>query len=286
MISALNRLFDGTIELTITIPWKKVAEEYQKSLAKLGVDITIKGFRKGKAPIKKVEENLGKSAIYEEILKTLIPVVYIEALKEHNLKPIINPQITVVSLQENKDWQIKATTCELPKVDLDDYREAIRKILASEKIWTPVKDKTKPPLDQKDESVRLEKIFQSLLATAKVQIPEILIQDEINRMLSRLIDQTGRLGLTVEQYLTSIGKTSDQIRTEYQQQARDSLKLELILAAIADEQKIETSEEEVQKLIQAVPDEETKKSLDNQAQKAYIRQLLRKRKVIDNLSKL
>lgn len=286
MISALNRLSDGTIELTITIPWKKVAEEYQKSLAKLGVDITIKGFRKGKAPIKKVEENLGKSAIYEEILKTLIPVVYIEALKEHNLKPIINPQITVVSLQENKDWQIKATTCELPKIDLGDYREAIRKILASEKIWTPAKDKTKPPLDQKDESVRLEKIFQSLLTTTKVQIPEILIQDEINRMLSRLIDQTGRLGLTVEQYLASIGKTSDQIRTEYHQQAQDSLKLELILAAIADEQKIETSEEEVQKLIQAVPDEETKKSLDNQAQKAYIRQLLRKRKVIDNLSKL
>jgi len=92
--------------------------------------------------------------------------------------------------------------------------------------------------------------------------------------------------LTVEQYLASIGKTSDQIRTEYHQQAQDSLKLELILAAIADEQKIETSEEEVQKLIQAVPDEETKKSLDNQAQKAYIRQLLRKRKVIDNLSKL
>ena len=286
MISALNRLSDGTIELTITIPWKKVAEEYQKSLAKLGVDITIKGFRKGKAPIKKVEENLGKSAIYEEILKTLIPVVYIEALKEHNLKPIINPQITVVSLQENKDWQIKATTCELPKVDLGDYQEALRKALASEKILTPAKDKTKPPLDQKDESVRLEKIFQSLLATAKVQIPEILIQDEINRMLSRLIDQTGRLGLTVEQYLASIGKTSDQIRTEYHQQAQDSLKLELILAAIADEQKIETSEEEVQKLIQAVPDEETKKSLDNQAQKAYIRQLLRKRKVIDNLSKL
>lgn len=286
MISALNRLSDGTIELTITIPWKKVAEEYQKSLAKLGVDITIKGFRKGKAPIKKVEENLGKSAIYEEILKTLISVVYIEALKEHNLKPIINPQITVVSLQENKDWQIKATTCELPKIDLGDYREAIRKILASEKIWTPAKDKTKPPLDQKDESVRLEKIFQSLLTTTKVQIPEILIQDEINRMLSRLIDQTGRLGLTVEQYLASIGKTSDQIRTEYHQQAQDSLKLELILAAIADEQKIETSEEEVQKLIQAVPDEETKKSLDNQAQKAYIRQLLRKRKVIDNLSKL
>jgi FKBP-type peptidyl-prolyl cis-trans isomerase (trigger factor) len=286
MISALNRLSDGTIELTITIPWKKVTEEYQKSLTKLAKNTAIKGFRKGKAPIKKVEENLGKSAIYEEVLKTLIPFVYIEALKKHNLKPIINPQITVISLQENKDWQIKATTCEIPKVDLGDYQEAVRKTLASEKIWTPAKDKTKPPLDQKDESVRLEKIFKTLLTTANVQIPEILIQDEVNRMLSRLIDQTGKLGLTVEQYLASIGKTSEQIRGEYYQQAEESLKLELILATIADEQKIEISEDEVQKLIQAVPDEETKKSLDTQTQKAYIRQLLRKRRAIDNLSKL
>lgn len=286
MISALNRLSDGTIELTITIPWKRVAEEYQKSLTKLGVNITIKGFRKGKAPIKKVEENLGKSAIYEEVLKTLIPIVYVEALKEHNLKPIINPQITVVSLQENKDWQIKATICELPKVDLNDYREAVRKILASEKIWTPAKDKTKPPLDQKDESIQLEKIFKTLLVTAKVQIPEILIQDEVNRMLSRLIDQTGRLGLTVEQYLASIGKTSDQIKMEYRQQAEESLKLELILATIADEQKIEIPDSEVDKMIQVAPDEETKKSLNTPGQKVYIRQLLRKRRVIDNLSKL
>lgn len=284
MISALNKQTDGTLELTITISQKRVAAGYEKALDQSVKETEVKGFRKGKAPRKKVEEKIGKTKIYEEVLKALIPEVYVEAVKEQNLKPIINPQISVVSLQEDKDWQIKAVTCELPQVDLRDYKGEIKKALASEKIWVPGKDKEEKT--EEKESERLGKIFQVLLKTIKIQIPELLIQEEVNRMLSRLIDQTGRLGLTVEQYLASIAKTSDQLRQEYRQQAEESLKLELILSAIADKEKVQISNSEVQKMIDAAPDEGAKKAVDTPTQRAYLRQLLRKRKAIDILTKL
>lgn len=284
MISALNKQTDGTLELTITVPKKKVAAVYKRTLNQLAKETEIKGFRKGKAPLKKVEASIGKTKIYEEVLKTLIPEVYVEAVKEQKIKPIINPQISVVSLEENKDWQIKAITCELPEVKLGNYKAAIRKELASEKIWVPGKDEKKQTAEQ--ESAQLNKIFQVLLKTVTLKIPELLIQEEINRMLSRLVDQTGRLGLTVEQYLASIGKTSDQIRQEYHQQAEESLKLELILSAIADKEKIQVTDTEVQSMIDSAPDEASKKAMDTPAQRAYIQQLLRKRKVIDKLTKL
>jgi FKBP-type peptidyl-prolyl cis-trans isomerase (trigger factor) len=284
MISALNKQTDGTLELTITVPKKRVTEAYQKALARLAKETELKGFRKGKAPLKKVEEKLGKTKIYEEVLKTLIPEVYVEAVKEQKIKPIINPQINVISLDENKDWQIKATTCELPEVKLGPYQATVKKELASEKIWVPGKDQEEKPAEQ--ESARLSKIFQTLLKNISLQLPELLVQEEINRMLSRLVDQTGRLGLTVEQYLASIGKTSDQIRQEYRQQAEEALKLELILSAIADEEKIEISDTEVQKMVDAAPDAATKKAMDTPAQRAYLHQLLRKRKVIDKLNQL
>lgn len=284
MISALNKQTDGTLELTITVPKKRVAAAYKKTLSQLVKETEIKGFRKGKAPPKKVEEKIGKTKIFEEVLKTLIPEVYVEAVKEQKVKPIINPQISVVSLEEGKDWQIKAITCELPKIDLGDYKGEVKKLLASEKIWVPGKDKEEK--SEEKESERLGKIFQILLKTIEIQIPELLIQEEINRMLSRLIDQTGRLGLTVEQYLASIGKTSDQIRQEYRQQAEESLKLELILSAIADKEKVQVSDSEIQKMIDATPDEKAKKTMETPAQRAYIHQLLRKRKAIDKLAKL
>lgn len=286
MISALNKQTDGTLELTITIPKKRVAEAYQKALKQLANETEIKGFRKGKAPLKKVEEKIGKTKIYEEVLKFLIPEVYLEAVKEQKIKPIINPQISVVSLEEKKDWQIKATTCELPKANLKNYKGEIKRTLASEKIWVPGKDKDDQKEAEEKESEKIQKIFQALLKTVILKVPELLIQEEVNRMLSRLVDQTGRLGLTVEQYLASIGKTSDQIRQEYRQQAEESIKLELILSAIADQEKITVSDKEVQAMINAAPDENSKKAMKTQAQQAYIHQLLRKRKVIDNLTKL
>jgi FKBP-type peptidyl-prolyl cis-trans isomerase (trigger factor) len=283
MISALNRLEDNTLELTITIPWKMVAEAYQESLKSLSQKATIKGFRKGKAPLKIVEEKLGKQEIYEEVLKDILPKVYLEAVKEHNLKPVVNPQITVISLEQDKDWQVKAATCELPQLELGDYKEAIKKNLSSEKIWVPGKDKEP---SQENENQRLEKIFQALLGSVKIKLPTILLQEEVNRMLSRLIDQTARLGLTVEQYLSSAGKTTEMIKKEYQDQAEQTLKLELILSEIADKEKVDIKEEQIDKMIDSIPDQELKKSFDNQEQRAYVRQLLRKRQVIDNLSKL
>jgi FKBP-type peptidyl-prolyl cis-trans isomerase (trigger factor) len=283
MISALNRLADGTVKLTITIPKGRVTSVYQKTLQQLAAEVQLKGFRKGKASLPLVEKELGKSKIYEEVLKTLVPEVYLEAIKENQLKPIANPRVAVVSLEENKDWQIEATTCELPTVDLGNYREAVKKALAAEKIWVPGKDKTRPT---KNENQSLEKIFQTLLSTSKLQIPEILTQEEVDRMLSRLIDQTNRLGITVEQYLTSSSKTKDQLRSEYRQEAEKSLKLEFILNAIAETEKTTVSEAEVERMIAAAPDEKSRQMLDNPLQRAHIQQLLRKRRVIDSLSQL
>ncbi|HUV42327.1 MAG TPA: trigger factor [Patescibacteria group bacterium] len=284
MISALNKQTDGTIELTITIPKKKVKVAYDLALKRLAKDTEINGFRKGKAPLKKVEEKVGKAKVHEEVLKFLVPEVYLETLREQKIQPIINPQVSITSIEENKDWQIKAVTCELPKIELGDYQAELKKALASEKIWVPGKDKEEKV--QEKESERLRKIFQILLETVKIKIPELLIQEEVNRMLSRLIDQTERLGLTVEQYLASIGKTSDQIRQEYRQQAEESLRLELILSAIADAEDIKITEKEVQEMINATPDEKAKEAMQTPTQQAYIKQLLRKRKAIDKLTKL
>lgn len=285
MTSALNKLPEGTIELTITIPHKRVSKLYDGVVERFAKTVEIKGFRKGKAPKKLIEERLDKSKVYEEVLKELIPQVYIEAIKEHKVTPIVNPKVQVISLEEGKDWIIKALTCELPKVELGNYKEAVRKALAAEKIWTPGKEKEEEKKQEKEED-RLRKVFDILLETVKVEVPSLLIEDEVNRMLSRLLDQTNRLGLTVEQYLASVGKTSEQLQAEYRKTAQEQIKLELSLSTIADEQAVKIKDSKVEAMIKATPDEKTRQALDTPAQRAYIRQILRKRAVIDNLLKL
>ncbi len=287
MISALNKQTDGTLELTITIPWKRVKAAYDKTLTKLTQTAQIKGFRKGKAPQKLVEKKVGQSTIYEELLHDLVPEVYLETVREQKIAPIITPKVSVVSLESGKDWQIKAVTCERTKVKLGDYKGEVKKALAAEKIWVPGKDK-KESSQTKEQShdQQLQKIFATLLKTSQIKLPQILIDQEVSRMLSRLVDQIGRLGLTVEEYLHSLGKTQEELRKEYEKQAQETLKLEFILEEIAAFEKIKIKKEEIDQMIAAVPDEKSRKKMATPLQRAYIEQLLQKRAVIDSLMKL
>lgn len=285
--SALARQPDGGLELTITIGRDQVKKAYERALENLTQETEIKGFRKGKAPWQIVEKTVGKERIYEEVLKNLIPHAYVEAVKDQNLTPIVNPQIKPLSLQEDKDWVLLAKTVERPPVPLGNYQEEVRRALAAEKIWVP--GKPTPSSEEaaaQDEDKKMAKIFATLLEKIKLEVPAMLIEDEVNRMLVRLLDQTQALGLTVEEYLTSTGKTSQNLREEYRKTATDSIKIELILSAVAEAEGIKVADAEVEAMIAATPDEAAKNKLNNPAEKAYIRQLLRKRAVIDKLMKL
>jgi FKBP-type peptidyl-prolyl cis-trans isomerase (trigger factor) len=281
MVSALSRREDGTTELTINIPWARVKQAYDQIVDKAVKETAVNGFRRGKAPRHLVESKLDKNKVYEEIIKQVVPVIYTEAVKEHQLKPIVYPQIKVVSLAENKDWQIQAISCEQPVVELGNYPEEIRKETAASKIVVPGKKE-----EPEKENQQLAKVFQVLLKTSRATIPKILLEGEVNRMLARLVDQTSRLGLTIEQYLSSTGKSTEQLRTEYTQQAEETLKLEFILQEIANREKITVSEAEVAKMIAAAPDEASRQALQTPEQRAYLEQLLRKRQVIEKLLKI
>ena len=117
-------------------------------------------------------------------------------------------------------------------------------------------------------------------------MPDLLVDEEVNHMLSRLIDQTGRLGLTVEQYLNSSGRTLDQIKQEYSQTALKTLKLEFLLYEIADSEKITATEKEIADAVSAAPDEKSRAELSKEENKNYVRSIILKNKVIQYLVQL
>ncbi len=277
-----------TFELEFTLPWHKVKKAYDQALKEAAKTATIQGFRKGKAPLDLVEKNLDQQKLYQQVLSALLPQTYAEAVKQHHLKPMMSPKITPLATEEGQEWTFKATSCEAPEVKLGDYQKAVKGELAKEKIWLPGKDKDKEEKKsaQKTYDQKLKIITQTLLKTAQVEISDLLIEDELNRMLTRLLDQINSLGMTIDQYAQSKGITTQQLRTSYQQQAEQTLKLEFILQAIVEERKIQVGQNEVDKIIQATADEKIKQKLNTPLQRAYISAILAKRKALDYLTNL
>ena len=259
--SEIKWLDKSTFEIIAKITKEEIKKEYQVSLKKLAKSLTLPGFRKGKAPLTEVEKNLGKEVIYQELIKNVIPQAYQKALVEHQLKPIAEPKVTLASTKEDKDWEVKITSCVLPEIDLGKYKEELKKLSAKGKIWTPGKDTKEPTPEEKKtgEQKKLSTLMVKLMEVVKFDLPSFLTESEQQKRLVSLIDQLQKTGLTIEQYLSSKNQTLDQLKTEIGKQIESDWKLELVLGKIADKEKIEVKPEEIEKTIASTQPEEKQK---------------------------
>lgn len=272
----------GTIKLTITVPWSEIKPVYEKILREKSKTIEVAGFRKGKSPLSLAKKKIGEDVLFRETLQEILPEAYAKTIKEHELKPIIQPKIQVLAIEEGKDWQFEATTCEKPVITLGNWQEEVKNALRGAKIWVPGK---KEKEKKESEAERLKELFETLLATLKIKLPQILVEEETNRLLSNLLDQINKLGLTLDTYLQSVKKTIEQLKQEYHERAERTLKLEFILEEIADDLKVEVEEKEIEEMIKKVPkNEKEKRKLSRQ--KYYLASIIRRQKTIDKLLNL
>lgn len=281
MKSQITRLEDGTIQLNISIPWPKVEEARKGLVQNLSQSAKVPGFRKGKAPQKLVNENINEGQVREDILKNLLPETYIAAIEEHKIRPIVNPKIHVEKLDDHEDWTYTALTCEMPKVDLGEYKKEITKISAKNKIVTSPSDAEKTAGES---DANFEEIMKTLLESAKVTIPSLLSDQEVDRLLSQTLQEIKSLGLTLEQYMASTKKTPEDLRNEYKQKAENDIKLEFILQEIADTEKLTVSELEVVEAISKAKDPMEKQHLE--ANRPMLTNILRQQKTLDFIRSL
>ncbi|MEK7592460.1 MAG: trigger factor [Patescibacteria group bacterium] len=285
MTTAISRKEDHTIELTLTIPWPTIKAAYEDIVNHAIETVEVPGFRKGKAPRNIAEEKLDRSKIYEEVVKKVIPEVYNEAITKEKIRPIVNPQIELQDAKEEKDWVVKLTTCERPSITLGVYKKAIQDVKASveKKIWTPGEEMKEEKKDEKPK-VTLDMILKALYGEIRISLPAILLQQEVNRLLAELIDQTKKLGLTVEQYLASTQRNADSIKTEYEEQAKRTLSLEFALEEIADKEGIFVSDDDMETVLKTAKNDEERKALEKDIY--YLSSILRRQKTLDFLSAL
>jgi FKBP-type peptidyl-prolyl cis-trans isomerase (trigger factor) len=175
---------------------------------------------------------------------------------------------------------VRALTAEKPTITLGDYKKAVAGLHAHKKakIWVPAEEKKE---EDKAAQVTVGEILDVLAKEIKIELSPLILDQEVNRQLSNLIDQTQKLGMTIEQYLQSQGKTSDQLRQEYKSQSEKTLALEFALEEIAERENIVVADAEIDTVIKNAKTEAERTSLASQ--RYYIASLLRRQKTINTL---
>ncbi|MGI8419611.1 MAG: trigger factor [Candidatus Levyibacteriota bacterium] len=276
-LTKFEREKDGTIKITITLSQDKIAEAGTVVIDDLAKQANVPGFRKGKAPKEMAATHLNPEAIREEILKRLLPQAYMEAVQENKLNPIMNPKMHIEKIEEGQDWIFYALTCEMPEVNPGNYKENVKKLTAKSKIIIPGKENEakKPNLDE---------VMKAILADAKVQIPSVLVEQEADRLLSQLLNDIKRLGLSLDQYLSTTNRKPEDLRAEYAKRAEDDIKLEFILQKIAELEKVTIEDKEIEEAILKAKDPAERQQMESN--KYLLAGILRQQKTLDFLMNL
>ncbi|MGB9763303.1 MAG: trigger factor [Minisyncoccia bacterium] len=329
------------LELIVTfnsddlIPFKNQAlEEFNK-------DLTLKGYRPGKAPLELVEQTINPIELWEKMGIFALEKFYPEIIKNNKLEPLGQPEVSITTIVPKSLVEFKINFAVMPHLELPDYKKIAKEnpfsqkeiIVTEEEINDTLKwlQKTRAqvnPKIQKEELPELNDEFAQKVGNFKTleelknsireglliekqdkakeqwrlelldkisnemkgEIPQILFEAEKQKMLEELKIRLDEIQLPYEEYLKQINHTEEDLLKDFEPLAERRVKAALILKELADQEKIEVSEEEinqkVDEIIKQLPDPEIKNKINLEELKTFALGIIRNEKVFELLEKL
>ena len=132
-------------QLKIGVPADKIDQEVTNRLQKATKTVSIKGFRKGKVPLKVVKQHYGKG-VRQEVVGEIVNSSFYEAIQQEDLKPVGQPQINDLSDKEGQDLEFMAVFEVFPEVAL--------KPLTKVKLDRPVSEVTEADVEKMIDQLR------------------------------------------------------------------------------------------------------------------------------------
>jgi trigger factor len=112
-----------SLTLTFTLTEADLAPVKELTVARLGKDVKLSGFRPGKAPKDLVEKNIDPSALQTEVIEDAINHYYIQAAEDQRLRPISQPEVSIKKFVPFTELEFDAKVEVIGKVKLPDYKK-------------------------------------------------------------------------------------------------------------------------------------------------------------------
>lgn len=307
-----KKISTNQVELEIEIPVPQTGAYFDLAASELSKDMKVDGFRPGKAPVDIVEREAGSQKLYDQAANIAIQKTLPKAILEHKIEVVGQPDIIVTQIARGNPMKYKATFWTVPEIELGNYKdlkvkkkkievkdEEINKSLeylqksraekdsmpefSEEELRQSIKDGLLQEKQFREkERIKME-LIEKVVQNSKMDIPEALIDIELDKMVYELQISIKDMGLDFEKYLQEIKKTVEELKKGWRNQAEKRVKIGLALRTIAKKEKIEVNDDEVAQKI----NETLKRSpgIDISALKEYARGVLRNEKVFQLLER-
>ncbi|MEK7140812.1 MAG: trigger factor [Patescibacteria group bacterium] len=176
----------------------------------------------------------------KDVEDTILDIRKSRAPKVHITSPPTPPQEEGASSPSGKTGD----GVELPEFN-DEFVKSLGPFEGVEDFKTKLKENIKLEKgNQAREKTRL-KIIEKILEDTKIEIPEILIDAELEKILHKMESDIAQMGLKFEDYLKHLNKTTEDLRKDFKTDAEKRAKLSLVLHEIGKAEKITADPEQV-----------------------------------------
>lgn len=283
-----NMLLEEMAEMAIAEHYPKILEQEKidaigrpevaiTKLAKgnpLGFKITTTVLPEIELPdYKKIAKDISKDGIKEVIVtdeEVDQTILQIRRMRAHN---DLHAKGDIAHDDHNHE-EIKDE--DLPPLD-DEYAKQLGNFESVAQFKDKLKENILLEKGKESKSTLRLKISEAILENTKADVPEILIESELSKMMFRLQTDVEQAGMTFEDYLKNISKTEDDIKAEWYNDAKKKALLELVLFEISKREEIKLDEQEVEQEVKGVL--AYYKGADAVRARAYVEQVLTHEKV-------
>ena len=121
MQTTVEQLDETSVKLTLTVEPQRVASAIDAAATALAGQVKIPGFRQGRVPRKVLQARIGAEALQEEALRTALPGLYEEAVRDADVAVVGSPQFEVEAFEEGREAVIHATVDVRPDFEVPAY---------------------------------------------------------------------------------------------------------------------------------------------------------------------
>jgi trigger factor len=179
---------------------------------------------------------------------------------------------------------------ELPKID-DEFAKSLGEFEKLEALKENIKNGLVKEKEMKAKEEKRAKLIDKLVEKTEVEIPELLIKEELHKMTHELEAQVQQMGMQLDQYLEQMKKTREDLEKDWKPQAEKRIKAALALEKLVKDLEIsieaEKIEEEMNKTLQYYKGvKDAKKNIDMKRLYDYTKSMIENEAVLEKLEKI
>jgi trigger factor len=121
--STVETLSPTRVKLSVEVPFDELKPSLDKAYRSIAQQVSIPGFRKGKVPPRLIDQRVGRGAVLEEAINDAIPQHYSAAVREHEVKVLGQPDVSVTELNDGENVAFTAEVDVRPEFELPEYKD-------------------------------------------------------------------------------------------------------------------------------------------------------------------